>query len=242
MCSAPSSSRRKTAEVHPTKAIGPNGETRTVPERVARRVWIAAGGRCTICNKYLADDEFTGQDVMVGQLAHIVGWSTATGSPRGGHELAASVRNGTDNLMLLCYDQHKVIDDKSLWDAFDVTTLRAMKRKHEARIRKLTEMSEERATTVLRVVGGIHGQPVELTEARVTTALLERDRFLTGPCAASMSTRSIYAPYPGNRSEGRATGQPLRNTYMIASHTCGHLSANRKSATSRCFHSLEFPC
>ncbi|MET9030957.1 SAVED domain-containing protein [Nocardia sp. NPDC004168] len=130
-----------------------------------------------MCNRYLADDETTGQDVMVGQLAHIVGWSTKPGSPRGGDDLPLPERNLAENLMLLCHDQHKVIDDRSLWEVFDADTLRAMKRKHELRIRKLTAMGEERATTVLRVVGNLHGQPVDLTESRVMAALLERDRF-----------------------------------------------------------------
>jgi hypothetical protein len=46
-------------------------------------VWLAAGGRCTFCNKDLVKDDVTGQEVLIGQLAHIVGWSTAAGSPRG---------------------------------------------------------------------------------------------------------------------------------------------------------------
>jgi len=206
---------QQAADLGPTRAIGPDGQTRTIPERVARRVWIAAGGRCTMCNKYLADDEVTGQDVMVGQLAHIVGWSTAAGSPRGVDELPAPLRNETENLMLLCYDQHKVIDDKSLWDAFDVATLRAMKRKHEARIRKLTEMSEERATTVLRVVGGIHGQAVDLTEARVRTALLERDRFpdwtLRGVDEYEVDLRALPGEARGSASYWSAAVEHLQD-------------------------------
>ncbi|GAB4001405.1 SAVED domain-containing protein [Glycomyces albus] len=130
-----------------------------------------------MCNRYLAEDEVTGQDVMVGQLAHIVGWSTAEGSPRGRDDLDGSQRNLADNLMLLCHDQHKVIDDRSLWEVYDSDTLRAMKRTHELRIRSLTAMREDRATTVLRVVGNLHGRPVDLAEASVVRALLERDRF-----------------------------------------------------------------
>lgn len=159
------------------KAIGPDGQTRTVPERIARRVWVAAGGRCTICNRYLLDDETTGQDVMIGQLAHIVGWSTADGSPRGSEDLDAALRNEADNLILLCYDQHKVIDEKSLWAMYDTDTLRSMKRVHESRVRDLTAMGHDRSTTVLRVVGGIHGQAVDLTDRRVRDALFTRNRF-----------------------------------------------------------------
>lgn len=157
--------------------VGPGGQSRTVSERVARRVWIAAGGRCTICNRYLLDDETTGQDVMIGQLAHIVGWSTADGSPRGSENLAVELRGEADNLLLLCYDQHKVIDEKSLWAVYDADTLRAMKREHESRVRDLTAMGHDRSTTVLRVVGNIHDQAVDLTDARIREALFTRNRF-----------------------------------------------------------------
>src|SRR4051812_36954602 len=103
----------------PRKAIGPDGTTRTIPERVALQVWVAAGGRCTMCNRYLLLDEHTGAPVFIGQLAHIVGWTTTEGSPRGDYPLPVGDRNLPDNLMLLCYDQHKVIDNRSLWEAYD---------------------------------------------------------------------------------------------------------------------------
>jgi hypothetical protein len=186
------------------KAIGPDGQTRAVPERIARRVWIAAGGRCTICNRYLLDDETTGQDVMIGQLAHIVGWSTAAGSPRGAADLDPALRNEADNVMLLCHDQHKVIDDKSLWDVYDADTLRGMKRNHEARIRALTAMGHDRATTVLRVVGSIHDQAVDLTEARVRIALFERNRFPDWTLRGSDEYEVDLRALPGERE-----GTPL---------------------------------
>ncbi|PWK89498.1 hypothetical protein C8D88_102772 [Lentzea atacamensis] len=154
-----------------------------------------------MCNRYLVDEEFTGQNVMVGQLAHIVGWSPSPGSPRGSDPLDVDQRNLADNLMLLCHDQHKVIDDKSLWDTYDTETLRSMKRKHEQRIRRVTALKEERKTTVLRVVGNLHGRPVELDDTRVITALLERDRFpdwtLRGADEFEVDLRAIPGEDPG---------------------------------------------
>lgn len=181
------------------KAIGPDGRTRTVSERVARRVWVAAGGRCTICNRYLLDDETTGQDVIIGQLAHIVGWSTADGSPRGSEEIDTALRNEADNLMLLCYDQHKVIDEKSLWAVYDVDTLRSMKRLHESRVRDLTAMGHDRSTTVLRVVGSIHDQAVDLTDARVRNALFASKRFPDWTLRGSDEYEVDLRALPGER-------------------------------------------
>lgn len=165
------------ASASANRAIGPNGETRTIPDRIALRVWVAAGGRCTMCNRLLIHDVFTGAQVSVGQLAHIVGWSTADGSPRGDDPLPAEERNDEPNLMLLCYDQHRVIDNRSLWDVFDAPTLRAMKRRHEQRIRQLTGMADDDKTTVLRVIGAIRGASIAATPQTVAKTLLANRRF-----------------------------------------------------------------
>jgi SMODS-associated and fused to various effectors sensor domain len=161
----------------PTQVIGPGGATRSIPDRVALRVWVAAGGRCTVCNRYLLGDEYTGTDVLVGQLAHIVGWTTTAGSPRGEDPLPVTDRNLEDNLMLLCYDQHRVIDNRSLWETYDAGTLRAMKRRHEQRIRQLTDLHDDDRSTVLRMVSDLHGAGVELSRQTIATALLSNDRF-----------------------------------------------------------------
>lgn len=161
----------------PTQAIAADGTTRTIPDSVARRVWVAAGGRCTMCNRYLLDDEHTGAKVSIGQLAHIVGWTTASGSPRGDDSLDVAERNLEGNLMLLCYDQHRVIDNRSMWDVFDADTLRAMKRTHERRIKQLTALHDEERTTVLRMVGNLHGAGVELSPRTVATTLLADGRY-----------------------------------------------------------------
>lgn len=161
----------------PNRAVGPNGETRTIPAATALRVWVAAGGRCTMCNRLLVKDAFTGMDVSVGQLAHIVGWSTQDGSPRGDDALPSDARNDEANLMLLCYDQHRVIDDKSLWEVFDKNTLHDIKRRHEQRIQQLTALAVDDQTTVLRVIGMIRGACVSATSQTVAQALLADRRF-----------------------------------------------------------------
>lgn len=168
---------RRSAGHRPNTAVGPDGTTRAVPAREAMRVWITAGGRCSMCNRFLVVDEYTGQPVFIGQLAHIVGWTTAPGSPRGDDSLPAEDRNTADNLMLLCYDQHRVIDNRSLWDTYNADTLRRIKHAHEHRIKRLTELQPEHRSVVLRVVGTLHGRAVELSAAAVAATLLADGRY-----------------------------------------------------------------
>ncbi|MFE7404844.1 SAVED domain-containing protein [Isoptericola sp. NPDC057559] len=161
----------------PNVAVDPDGATRTIPERVARRVWVVAGGRCTFCNRYLLSEEHTGQPVAVGQLAHIVGWTTKDGSPRGSDPLPLEDRNLEDNLILMCHDQHRVIDNRSLWDTYDAETLRMFKHAHERRIKQLTGLTEEDRSTVLRVVAHVHGAAAALSTSAVARTLLADGRF-----------------------------------------------------------------
>lgn len=159
------------------KAIGSDGAVRTIPQPVALRVWAAAGGRCTMCNRYLLSDDHTGNDIFIGQMAHIVGWQKTDGSPRSEDDLPLDQRNSADNLMLLCYDQHKVIDSRSLWDVYDVDTLMRIKRTHEKRIKELSALRNEDRTTVIRLVGALHGHGVELSRTSIATALLAEGRY-----------------------------------------------------------------
>jgi len=188
----------------PNQMVGPDGATRTLSERVARRVWVAAGGRCTMCNRYLLEDEFTGQDVATGQLAHIIGWSTAPGSPRGDDKLALEDRNLESNLMLLCHDQHRVIDTRSLWEVYDAAALRAIKRTHERRIRQLTALRHEDKCTVLRVVSSLHAAPVQLSASSVATALLADGRFPGFALSGVDEFEIDLRPIPGE-ADGRAS-------------------------------------
>ena len=159
------------------KASGPGGTTESIPEPVARRVWIASGGRCVFCNKNLLYDEITDQQVLIGQLADIVGKSRADGSPRGDDALPEVERNEAENLMLLCYDQHHVIDNRSMWEIYDAETLRGMKRAHEDAIRQLTGLRDQQRSTVIRAAGKIGDVPVEMSRRTVAASLLERGRF-----------------------------------------------------------------
>jgi len=79
--------------------------------------------------------------------------------------------------MLLCYDQHHVIDSRSLWAVYSAERLRELKRAHEHRIKALTSLARKESTTVLCLVDTIHGRPVQLAPSAVNEALVAHGRF-----------------------------------------------------------------
>ncbi|WP_313896322.1 SAVED domain-containing protein [Streptomyces sp. YIM 98790] len=144
---------------------------------VRREVWVRSGGRCALCNAYLLEGSMSGRTLNLGELAHIVGRGSGVRSPRGEQPLDHARREDADNLMLLCADQHSEIDAAGGLDLFTVEKLRRVKQDHEDRIRHVTGLGPDRATTVLRMVGPVHGNEVELSRQTAATAVVAGDRF-----------------------------------------------------------------
>lgn len=158
-------------------AIDRNGKRVAVKDLDARRVWVAAGGRCTFCKEFLAEDETTGQPVFTGQLAHIVGATPEKKSPRGKSAKTLEERAQSENLMLLCAGEHKVIDTFEHWATYDEEQLLAFKKQHERDVRELTGLLRKPKTTVIRVSGDIRNQAADFSKQAVIRALLEEQRF-----------------------------------------------------------------
>jgi len=161
----------------PLPAVDRNGKRAAVSDLDARRVWVAAGGRCTFCKEFLAEDQTTGQSVFTGQLAHIVGATEAKGSPRGKSSRSLKERALPENLMLLCAGEHKVIDTFEHWATYGEEQLHAFKEQHERDVRELTGLMRKPKSTVVRVSGDVRGHAVDFSKQAVIRALLEEQRF-----------------------------------------------------------------
>lgn len=79
--------------------------------------------------------------------------------------------------MLLCADQHREIDAAGAVDLFTVEKLRRIKQEHEDRVRHVTGLGPDRATTVVRMVGPVHGNEVELSQQTAAAAVIAEDRY-----------------------------------------------------------------
>lgn len=147
----------------------------SIPSDETRRLWVVAGGRCEYCSKYLLEDEFSTLPVNLAERAHIVGATNASGSPRGQDQMSLQERAKAENLMLMCGDHHKVIDQ--LVEQHAVGGLKDMKAEHEARVRLLTGMGADRQTVILRVFGDIRGGPTSLPRNVVQRSVIDSGRF-----------------------------------------------------------------
>lgn len=134
-------------------------------------LWVASGGRCAMCNKFLREDEWFEYPLNLSERAHIAGWTDTPGSPRGDSELPLADRGKADNLMLLCKDHHKLIDVKK--SDYPEERLLQIKHEHETRIHHLTGMTLDRETTVLRVFGMVRGSMPEMARQQAIQTVID---------------------------------------------------------------------
>ena len=137
------------------------------------KLYVRSGGRCALCNKYLID---LSTGINIGEMAHIVGWTNKKKSPRGQSSMPQKDRNFEGNLILLCAEHHKIIDDPRTLTDYTVERLIQAKNDHENRIHHLTDLNRDSDTVVLRMFGNIRGTAVELSQKHALDVVFKEEK------------------------------------------------------------------
>lgn len=101
-----------------------------VTDRVAKIIWGQCAAKCCICKKDLIKENERNNKklTLIGEIAHIVG--SKQNAPRGQSSLTQQERDDVDNLMLLCQEHHKEIDDENNIEDYPVEYLQTIKQQH----------------------------------------------------------------------------------------------------------------
>jgi hypothetical protein len=169
------------------------------------KVWVRSGGRCAICGTYLLEGTLTRRPFFQGELAHIVGQRNTPGSPRGQVEaMSDEDRDRAENLVLVCAGEHQEIDRAGVLDVLTIEKLRKIKNDHEDWVRRVTGLDRNRGTVVLRMIGKVRGNEVELTKPTASDAILRcDDRFPDFPLSfRSTSSRPTRCAWPAEARGG----------------------------------------
>lgn len=109
--------------------------SRNIPQKEIKALHLLSGGVCAFpgCGKRLIEPGTETEDVTIlAEMAHIVGDSRQ--GPRGVSPMSDEDRDKHTNLILVCGEHHKLIDDRPR--TFSVPVLRQMKADHEGRIQR----------------------------------------------------------------------------------------------------------
>jgi hypothetical protein len=111
--------------------------------RTHKILWARSGGKCAICKNDLIQDHTRLNDDLsvIGDEAHII--ARKESFTRGDFEsLSSEERDQYSNLILLCKNHHKQIDDQPL--QFTVAKLREIKQAHEEQVKALWTEADEK--------------------------------------------------------------------------------------------------
>lgn len=147
-----------------------------IKETLQLRLWLDAGGRCEYpsCNKPLYIDKLTLQPANLANIAHIISFSPK--GPRGDKELSPKLSTDISNLMLMCYDHHRLIDHEALRN-HSARLLFQYKAEHEYRVKRLLDIKNNQKTYILRFQADIGSKQVAVDQSEVETAVAYERKY-----------------------------------------------------------------
>ena len=80
-----------------------------ISERTSKIIWGECAARCCICRRELLHQQDGKVSSLIGEIAHIIG--ETRNAARGMRHVFASERSDHNNLLLLCREHHKIVDD-----------------------------------------------------------------------------------------------------------------------------------
>jgi hypothetical protein len=141
--------------------------SRAITATVTAMLWGRAAARCEFygCNRPLWKSSVTQESVNVAQRAHIYAFSE--GGPRGHDGVDAEAVNSIENLMLVCHECHRKIDNEPDGGRYPADLLRSWKAAHEARVEVVTGIAPSKRSHVLLYGAniGAHSSPLNMLDA-----------------------------------------------------------------------------
>lgn len=141
--------------------------SRDIKRSVEASLWGRAAGRCEFagCNKVLFRSSVTQEPVNAGQKAHIYAFSPA--GSRGHEGVSDDELNLADNLMLVCHECHRKIDQFDDGGKYTPELLKGWKAAHEQRVELVAGIDPGRRSHVLFYGAniGAHSSPFVFNEA-----------------------------------------------------------------------------
>ena len=142
-----------------------------IPKDIQHEVWWKAAGRCEFkgCNKPLYKHGITLDKCKISELAHIIGDSE--NGPRGDKKLSKELAKDPKNIMLLCPECHRYIDNEGK-EKYTAEMLFEMKKRHEDRVARLTSLGEDLQAHVVTYGSKIGSHNPDISFSQIQDALL----------------------------------------------------------------------
>jgi len=150
-----------------------NEVTRHIKKEVERELWARAAGRCQFngCNRLLYKSPVTQETVNISEKAHIYSFSERGPRGWGPFQRRQGHLNDVSNLMLMCHDCHKTIDQDKAGLQYSSKLLLQWKREHENRVLVVTGIASDKKSHVVTYSSNIGEQKSPITRSDAVEAM-----------------------------------------------------------------------
>lgn len=164
-----------------------------ISEKDRKRLWAKSGNRCAICKQELVKPNADNLDYNIGEECHIV-----SGKPSGPrHEDGWSDYDIYENLILLCRNHHKTIDDVNNISQYPKEKLLEIKSKHELWVKEKLSFNKDSdilplistGAELASIISGIYG--VERSNDPITNK--ENAEYIGGIWQTIQDAGDIYS-------------------------------------------------
>lgn len=133
------------------------------------------GGKCEFrgCEKSIVQDMLTGEKSNFSNYAHII--ASSENGPRGDKFLSRELCNDEKNIMVLCRDHHKEIDDFP--KKYTVDILKEMKKEHEAYIKDLMKISKEYSVIGVKYTANISNRITKINDEDIRKSVFRQNKY-----------------------------------------------------------------
>ena len=149
--------------------------SRYVKREVERVLWARAAGRCQFdgCNRRVFKSPVTQEQVNISEKAHI--YSFSENGPRGWGPFVTNKKqlNELGNLMLVCHDCHKTIDQDKEGKRYSAELLIKWKFEHEKRVAIVTGVNPTKKSHVILYGANISDQTSKLQPEAAKDSLFQ---------------------------------------------------------------------
>jgi len=149
-----------------------SNKARNYTKETIRKLYLFSGNQCAYpkcTNKILAEDGKT----IIGEIAHIQ--AASKNGPRYYPEISEKERADFSNLIFLCDEHHKIIDNKANEDKYPIEFLKKWKADHEAKFEK--NKIEVPDTVIEQIAAKLEDYLKDLAD-RLIEATLEADKTI----------------------------------------------------------------
>ena len=168
--------------------------TRSYNQNTIKKLYGASGGHCSMCKSPLIISETSNdKSTQIGEIAHIFAFSEK--GPRANSDLSKSDVNKYENLILLCPNCHKKIDNQP--KSYPPDKLKNLKRKHEQWVSEkldasISNMGNAELEIAVRNISSNKYFDMEMTDFDLTTIKEKIDKNQLNTDVQSLITKGLF--------------------------------------------------